>query len=93
MMATFPTSRWLQLAERVYRASLLLYPAGFRRVYRTEMLQTFRAACRETWQEEGRTGLLRLASRSLAFSDYHRQADRFRFSLACVGCALPLAGV
>jgi protein phosphatase len=44
---------------------LLLYPAGFRRVYRTEMLQTFRAACRETWQEEGRTGLLRLASRFL----------------------------
>jgi serine/threonine protein phosphatase PrpC len=58
-MTAYSTTRLVSLAERLYRYSLVLYPASFRRAYSYEMLQTFREASRETVQEEGNAGLWR----------------------------------
>lgn len=59
-MATLSVPRRIMLAERVYRLSLLSYPAKFRRAYGSEMTQTFRDASCAALREEGNQGLLRL---------------------------------
>ena len=52
--------RALRLAERVYRALLLAYPAAFRRDYGARMAQAFRDLCREQLARGGAPGLVRL---------------------------------
>ncbi|QBD79783.1 Stp1/IreP family PP2C-type Ser/Thr phosphatase [Ktedonosporobacter rubrisoli] len=56
------SKRVLTTSEQLYRLFLLLYPAQFRRTCQQEMLQTFRACCREALQRAGLPGLLRFWS-------------------------------
>jgi hypothetical protein len=45
--------RLLKLSEHVYRALLVLYPADFRQVYGSYMLQAFRDLCRDAYHRGG----------------------------------------
>src|SRR5690242_18840349 len=65
-MEPFSSQRLMILAEHLYRVLLFAYPAQFRRTYRREMIQTFRACCREA-RQDGPWGMLRLWS--LVLSD------------------------
>src|ERR1700753_145363 len=55
----------LAVSERLYRSLLLLYPKDFRRSYQQEMVLTFRDYARNTIQEAGKPGLLRMWSNIL----------------------------
>ena len=60
-MITRPVQpRRITRSEMLYRALLWLYPPTFRRMYGREMLQTFRDCYRDTVQQEGVAGLVRL---------------------------------
>ena len=54
-----PVPVLLQVAERLYRVSLHLYPSEFREFYGREMLLTFRECCREACATYGISGLWR----------------------------------
>ncbi len=53
-------SRLLSIADRLYRAVLILYPPRFREQYGSQVAQVFRACCRETERERGWSGLVLL---------------------------------
>lgn len=59
-MQSLSSERLTSISERLYRLLLLAYPMEFRQAYCREMIQTFRACCREALQQHGQSGLLRL---------------------------------
>lgn len=60
MVAT--PKRSVSFSERLYRLLLLAYPAEFRRIYRQEMIQTFRECQREALHRQGARGMASLWS-------------------------------
>lgn len=50
-------TRWIALAERVYEALLVLYPADYRRDYGRLMAQLFRDVSRERYRRAGWPGI------------------------------------
>lgn len=60
MQRSYPGQRLIAAAERVYRLLLFLYPMGFRRVYGTEMVRTFRDCARAAFSTGGGGALLKL---------------------------------
>lgn len=62
-MSDSPSSanqRRVARATALYRRLLVLYPASFRQVFGSEMVQVFRDSCRQAEQERGSCGLLDL---------------------------------
>jgi hypothetical protein len=55
----------LPIAERVYHASLFIYPEEHRREYGPLMVQVFRDLCRDMYQRRGMLGLVKLWSHVL----------------------------
>ncbi len=54
-------SKWLEkISVFIYRVLLVFYPADFRRVYGSQMVQLFWDSCREAQQHAGMRGLISL---------------------------------
>ncbi len=56
MMSPMTPPGWIVLSVRIYDALLVLYPAEFRREYRSLMVQVFRDMTRERYRTEGLMG-------------------------------------
>ncbi len=59
-MSASSTNRQRSFSCRLYGLLLHCYPARFRRMYAREMIRTFRDSYRESMQQHGRSGVLRL---------------------------------
>ena len=81
-MYTSPVPRSLSkkallFAERLYYVLLFVYPAAHRREYGPLMVQLFRDLCRDSYHQEGFTGLVRLWSDLLADTAVTAAAEHF----------------
>lgn len=65
-MAKFDGVRLLSISVRVYRSLLIAYPCTFRRAYAADMTQLFADLVHQSWQCQGRRGLVRLWLHTLA---------------------------